>query len=69
MALPPLSEKVFREPTPLDHVELDVTSLKSAPPAVKTFKSGKAQPSKVTSFLMIKEKEFPHLFENSVVRH
>jgi len=57
-------------------VELDVTSLKSAPPAVpKTFnKVGKASQqqqssAKLTSFLMIKEKEFPHLFENPVVRH
>ena len=69
MSLPPLSAKVFREADPLvQSVELDVTSLKSAPPAVKTFKQSKA-PAQSHTFLMIKEIEFPHLFENPIVKH
>ena len=55
--------------------ELEVTSLKSAPPAVpKTMKGKAAQQlhqaqGKETAFLLIREKEFPHLFENPIVRH
>ena len=70
MALPPLSMKMFRETAPMDNVALEVTSMKSAPPALKALKP-KSHPAVTytSSFLMIKEKEFPHLFENPVVRH
>jgi len=67
--LPPLSMKGFRE-SAFDHVALEVTSLKSAPPAMKTFKpKNHPKAASTSTFLMIREKEFPHLFEDPVVRH
>ena len=62
----PLIKKSFEE-EPHDKVSLEVTQLKQVPEAVVRGSSKAVrtdQKSQTRSFLMIKEREFPHLFDN-----
>jgi len=60
---------------PHEIVSLEVTKMKKIPeavPRVGTCSKGGSrsdQEAELRSFMMIKEREFPHLFKNSIVKH
>ena len=67
--MPPVTAKTYSEPN-LDSVTLNVIKLQTIPSVAKPLKTKTDQkPTPTISFLMIKEKEFPHLFEDDVSRH
>jgi hypothetical protein len=67
--LPPVTPKTYSEPN-LDNVTFSVIKLQTIPSVAKPLKTKADQkPTPTISFLMIKEKEFPHLFEDDVSKH
>ena len=66
----PLTKKSFEE-KPHDNLSLEVATMKAAPVAVRpgSFNANPTdQKPETRTFLMIKEREFPHLFEHSILR-
>lgn len=82
MQLPPVTDKTYKEAAyelgqETGGVRLDVIKLRRVPPPVfKTFEELKEvcsncqghKQEKPMQFLLIKEKEFPNLFDNAIVR-
>lgn len=65
----PIKIKNFLEPN-IDKVTLSTIKLQTIPSNSKLMKAKADQKPKPTrSFLLIHEKEFPHLFQNEVVKH
>ena len=66
-----MSFKTFSNESDFENVTLEVTSMKSAPPAMPKFFSKAPKSAKKTietDFLLIREKEFCNLFDNPVVK-
>ena len=81
--LPPVTKKTFKEPayeSDISQVGLDIIKLKRVPPVLKVFSeeqdeimssvadSDQNNLRKPLNFLLIKEKEFPNLFDDPIIK-